>query len=129
MMEIYALTFCVDEPGRAKLAAFLAALPDEARGEFGTPERLVAPVFLRWFWKGDEPRSFSFNRDVPAEGDPMRAYANVRITDASGQKREARFPFQRFEAGWRYGPLTGSDVDQLLALLDPATGQPRPGSR
>lgn len=124
-LDVHALTFCVDAPGRAKLAAFLAGLPDLARAEFRSPERLVAPVFTQWLWKGDRPAGYSPSRDVPVEGDLTRAHAYVRITYASGQKREDRFPYQRFDDGWRYGPLTSSDVGELLSLLDPATGQPK----
>jgi DNA ligase (NAD+) len=41
-----------------------------------------------------------------------------------GEKREDQFPFKRFDDGWRFGPLTESDAEQLLAMLDPATGLP-----
>ena len=126
--ELLEATFCFDERGQAKLDAFLAALPESAREKFRCREGLVAPVFDvdRWLWKGNHPTSFSPLRDVPMPGDPGRAESCFRVTYASGEKREERFPFKRFDDGWRYGPLTESDADQLLAMLDPNTGLPKP---
>lgn len=123
--ELMEATFCFDEKGQAKLDAFLAALPDSVRAGFRCREGLVAPVFDPWLWKGNKPQRYSPRRDVPVPGDPSRADSYFQITYASGEKREDHFPFKRFDDGWRYGPLTESDAEQLLAMLDPATGLPK----
>lgn len=125
--EMLALMFCFDDAARAKADAFLTALPADVRAEIRSPERLVAPVFERWLWKGDSPVSYGSDNDDDGyfPGDPTRAYTSWRVTYASGRTQVERYSFKRFEDGWRYGPLSVADVEQMLALLDPRTGQPK----
>jgi hypothetical protein len=124
-MELLEATFCFDEKGQARLDAFLAALPEAARVNFRNGKSVVAPVFDEWLWKGNRPRSYSPQRDVPVPGDPSRADSYFRVTYESGDTREDRFPFKRYADGWRYGPLSESNADQLLAFIDPTTGLPK----
>jgi RNA polymerase sigma factor (sigma-70 family) len=127
-MELQEATFCFDEKGAARLDEFMAALPETARTSFRIRESLVAPVFDQWLWKGNEPQRYSPDRDVPVPGDPTRADSYFKITYASGETRVDRFPFKRFDDGWRFGPLTESDAEELLDLLDPRTGRPKQAS-
>jgi hypothetical protein len=124
-MELLEATFCFDEKGQARLDAFLAALPEAARVNFRSGKSVVAPVFDEWLWKGNRPRGYSPQRDVPVPGDPSRADSYFRVTYESGETREDQFPFKRYADGWRYGPLSESDADQLLAFIDPTTGLPK----
>lgn len=127
-LDMMALMFCLDDPAQAKIEAFLAALPVEARSAFRSSERLLAPVFSDWLWQGDWPKGYGSSggqTDAYAPGDPTRAYTQWEVTRASGRKQVERFPFKRFDDGWRYGPLSAADVEQMLALLDPRTGQPK----
>jgi hypothetical protein len=127
--EMLALMYCFDDDARAKVEAFLAALPAEERKAFRSPERLVAPVFDQWLWKGDRPQRYGSSQsgrtDTFVAGDPTRAYTQWKITRASGRTGEERFPFKRFDDDWRYGPLGAGEVEEMLALLDPRTGQPK----
>jgi RNA polymerase sigma factor (sigma-70 family) len=124
-MELLEATFCFDEKGQARLDAFLAALPEAARVNFRSGKSVVAPVFDAWLWRGNRPRGYSPRRDVPVPGDPSRADSYFRVTYESGETREDRFSFKRYADGWRYGPLSESDADQLLAFIDPTTGLPK----
>lgn len=129
LLALHALMFCFDERAHRKVSAFLDALPEEVRAAFDSPERLVAPVFDEWLWKGDPPRQYGSTQRGPTdtliEGDSSRAYTRWQITYVSGRTQEDQFPFKRLDDGWRYGPLTESEVEQILALLDPTTGQPK----
>lgn len=127
MLDLHALMFCLDPSAQEKARTFLAALPPDARAKFPSVERLLAPVFSAWLWGGDAPQRYSggVGGDVFVAGNPDRAYSRWQITYASGVTRLDQFPFQRFSDGWRYGPLTVGDVEQMLALLDPVTGQPQ----
>jgi hypothetical protein len=127
--EMLALLFCFDDPARAKIDAFLATLPSEVRANLRSPEILVAPVFDQWLWQGDRLRGYGSSggqTDVYVPGDPTRAYSTWRVDRASGRTGVERFPFKRFDDGWRYGPLSVADAEALLALLDARTGQPKP---
>ncbi len=86
----------------------------------------MASVFSDWLWRGDPPVRYGGNagRDTFMANDPDHAYSQWQITYASEISRVDRFPFKRFPDGWRYGPLSGTDVEQLLALIDLATGEP-----
>lgn len=127
VFDLQALVFCLDSEARTRVTAFIEALPEPERSVFRTPERLLAPVFDQWLWKGDSPRGYSSDEEGDAfiDGDPNRAYTSWRVTYSSGRVQVDRFPFVRFSDGWRYGPLLKSDVEQMLALLDPMTGRPK----
>ncbi len=125
-MELQEATFCFEPEGNARVDAFLAKLPESVRAGFRLRESVVAPGFDQWLWKRNTPQGYSPDRDVPMPGDPTRADSYFKITYASGEQRVDRFPFKRFEDGWRFGPLTAADADALLALLDPGTGRPKP---
>lgn len=127
MLDLHALLFCLEPAAHEKARAFLAALPPATRAQFPSAERLLASVFDQWLWHGDPPQRYGggVGGDVFIKGDPHRAYSRWEITYASGTTRVDQFPFQRFADGWRYGPLTAAEVEQMLALLDPATGEPR----
>jgi RNA polymerase sigma factor (sigma-70 family) len=126
--DMMALMLCLDDPARVKVKTFLAGLPPEARATYNRPERLIAPVFCDWLWRGDWPKGYGSSggeTDTYVAGDPTRAFTRWEIFRTSGRKQVEQFPFRRFDDGWRYGPLSGVDIDQMLALLDPQTGQPK----
>jgi hypothetical protein len=126
--EMLALTFCLDAAARAKVDAFLTALPAEARADFRSAERLVAPVFDRWLWQGDHVASWGRGEYVNTSyvpGDASRASMSFTVEYSSGRKQVGQFSFKRFDDGWRYGPLGEADAEQMLALLDPRTGRPK----
>jgi RNA polymerase sigma factor (sigma-70 family) len=122
--ERVALLLCFDAPGRARLDAFIAALLPDARAKVRSPELLLAPVFSQWMWKGDPPKGY---------GDPFKlipvgvdADMELRVTHASGRVVQAeRYSFKRFDDGWSFRPLTAAEVEEMIALLNPATGEPR----
>jgi hypothetical protein len=124
--DVMPLLFCFDSTAEAKVNAFLAQLPADVRQRFQSPEAFVAPVFDRWLWKGDPPRGYSPRDDIPVAGDPTRAMSHFEITRRSGSTVEQAFPFKRFDDGWRYGPLDAAQADELLALIDSTTGEPKP---
>jgi RNA polymerase sigma factor (sigma-70 family) len=126
--NMLALMFCLDDAARAKAEAFLATLPAQERARFRSPERLVASVFDQWLWKGDRPQSSPGISATYVPGDPTRAYGSWSIMLASRRTKVGRFYFKRFDDGWRYGPLSATDVEQMLAMLDPRTGQPKPAT-
>lgn len=124
-LDMLALMFCVDQPARARVDAFIRALPPEQRTGFASAERLLASVFNEWMWKGDWPQTFSTDRDDAYDPkDSTQAYTSQRITFNSGRSVIERYGFKRFDDGWRYGPLSVTDVEQMLALLDPRAGIP-----
>ncbi|MEO6568332.1 MAG: RNA polymerase sigma factor [Opitutaceae bacterium] len=125
--DMVALMLSFDDAGRTKADAFMAALPHDLRARYRDPEQLVAQVFDQWLWKGDRPQGYGGTDpgDVYVQGDSTRAYSYWRVTRASGRTETIRHPFKRFDDGWRYGPLGVTDVEEMLALLDPQTGLPK----
>ena len=114
---------CFDDDARVKLDAFFQRLPAAARLKHGTPEGLVARVFVQWRWQGDPPRSSGGGvKQIPVGND---AVVELPLAYWSGREDTERFEFKRFEDGWRFGPITSGELDAILALLDPATGEPR----
>lgn len=124
-LDMIALMLCIDEAARAKAHAFIEALPPERRAGISGPERLLATVFTEWKWKGDWPRTYGAAEGEAYDAkDSTRAYAFLQVTYRSGRSGVERHSFKRFDDGWRYGPLTGADAEEMLALLDPRTGAP-----
>lgn len=119
--ERLAWLICFDEAGRRKLDDFFARLPLDARAKNGSPEALVARVFVQWRWQGDPPRSGGGGRETPMGND---AVVEAPYTSWSGKNVTERIAFKRTDDGWRYGPITGPEVEQILALLNPVTGEP-----
>jgi RNA polymerase sigma factor (sigma-70 family) len=115
---------CFDAAGQQTLEEFFRALPPEMQRRAQTPEQMAAQVFELWRWKGDRPAQFGSSvREIPVSVD---AELKLSVTYKSGRTVEDEsFRFKRFEDGWRLGPMSRADVDEILALLDPRTGQPR----
>ncbi len=105
----------LDKATKAKADAYFAALPGEARAQFGSSEKIVATLIAAQM-PTDYAAMATF-REVDA--DPDSALLGVRIQEGSGNQRDLTFKFEREQDGWRLD-VPSSVVSNLARQLNPA---------
>jgi hypothetical protein len=82
---------------RDEAAAMFAGLPDEARAQFESPEKVVATYVAAQMPEG----YVAFAALAGGTTDPGTAFQSVRIQDAKGGQHDLWFKFGRSDGGWR----------------------------
>jgi len=105
----------LDKATKAKADAYFAALPGEARAQFGSSEKIVATLIAAQM-PTDYAAMATF-REVDA--DPDSALLGVRIQEGSGSQLDLTFKFEREQDNWRLD-VPSSVVGDLARQLNPA---------
>jgi hypothetical protein len=103
------LTFAPEE--RARLEAVIAALPENLRAQYGTPERLMAMVMA------GTPRPIAGVQilDEKEQG-PDEFVQQIQLNYADGRTRNDELTFQRDADGWKR-VVSASTVDRVITAL------------
>jgi hypothetical protein len=103
------LTFAPEE--RARLEAVIAALPENLRAQYATPERLMAMVMA------GTPRPIAGVQilDEKEQG-PDEFVQQIQLQYADGRTRNDELTFQRDADGWKR-VVSASTVDRVIAAL------------
>lgn len=137
--DVLANVFVFTLQGRARMETFFATLPPAVRAKFGSPERLLAPLYpqlppiVYWVvqerdaaWKG----RLAFRVVAQKQIDPNRVELQLLVNilplrpEGNWQVELVRGP-----TGWVFGPWDVSVVERLIAQIDPATGAVRPNAK
>lgn len=114
--EIATLTrlLSVSEPTRTHAAAVLARLPAAARGDFGSPEQLVAMLTANAVPLGNAHVAAQF------QDAPETARLVLQLIDLEGQPRERVLTLRATEQGWRLAVPDAEIQKHFVALQKPA---------
>ena len=103
------LTFAPEE--RAKLEAVIAALPENLREQYGTPERLMAMVMA------GTPRPIAGVQILQEkEQGPDDYVQQVQLKYADGRTRDDELTFHRDADGWKR-VVSPASVDRVITAL------------
>ena len=109
------LTFEGD--GRAKVAAFVAQLPESQRAQWASPEELAATVciagYLRWPYPPAEVIDLATTETVSAD----RVRLRLPGTALDGGN------YQKTTEGWKF-VIPDTDIDERLRILTPTAAAP-----
>jgi RNA polymerase sigma factor (sigma-70 family) len=109
---------------RANLDAFFAALPEAVRTNYGTPEKMLAPMAATWGPVGPPVAVQLLGQTEYGLKIMVHAWARY----GSGDEGKMDLLLQRYEDGWRV-PHSDEMMDKIIASLDPVTGQRRPKAK
>jgi RNA polymerase sigma factor (sigma-70 family) len=88
-------TFALDDAGKAKADALFATIPDSLRGQFGSPEQMMAGLLAN-------TTAVAGMRVVDqTEQGPDDAKLRVQYQYADGRVRDDTVDFHRYADGWR----------------------------
>jgi RNA polymerase sigma factor (sigma-70 family) len=113
--ELAASCLAFEPAERAKLETFLAALPDDVRAKYGTPEQLMAAVI-----SGSPKPIAGVQLLSETQPDADTAVQTVQIQYASGEVRQDEVKFHRDATGWKEVVSTAT-VDRVIAYFQGKT--------
>ncbi|MGD1032322.1 MAG: hypothetical protein ABSA05_14420 [Opitutaceae bacterium] len=100
------------DPGtKAKADALFSRLPEEARTQYGTSEKVIATLIA-----AQMPTDYAAMATFREVDSDSNALLGVRIEDAAGGQRDLTFKFQRDEGNWRLdvpAPVASALAKQL----------------
>jgi hypothetical protein len=136
-LDILATTIAFVPAGKAKLDAWFLTLPPSVRAKYGTPERVIAPLFANDFpWLSRMTLNLQSSRQpvgykLVGVGEPDRgghAALQVLFSFSTDADRPERIHMWSSPDGWRAARFAESMVDRFVERIDPATGEPRVAS-
>ena len=93
-LEALATTFVLEEGARTKAAAVFATLPEAARAQYGTPEKLIAALFIA----KDLPLSVKLGGVVAG---PESTKLLLQVQTAGGGSQQTNILLRAEPDGWR----------------------------
>jgi hypothetical protein len=105
-----------DPNARQKADALFASLPEQARAQYGSPEKVIATLVA-----AQMPTNYSAVAAVKqSEPNPDVSLMTLRVEEGTGSQRDIDFKFQRDQNSWRLS-VPQSAVNRYAALLQSST--------
>jgi hypothetical protein len=108
-LDALTTTFVIEDGARTKAAAMFSVLPEAARAQYGTPEKLIAALFVA----KDLPVSVKLG-GVVTGADSTKLL--LRVQSTGGAVRDAAITLRSDADGWRVVVSEG-DVGKYAAML------------